>query len=288
MVEDLFSFVAHNRVIIVISRALNRAVAKSVHFAINLALPPSNSQSIDADRCVLDINECEDPAISARCVENAWCCNLPAHFLCKCNAGFEGDGEVQCLGKSRSESPIAVTYQTMNNSISEIQRHSLTQIRNSLLKQSHVTDIDECARPDACGRNALCHNTPGNYSCSCPEGFAGNPYDGCVDQDECESPDACAPGAVCTNVLGGRQCHCPPGFEGDPYTTGCGDMDECSRSNPCGRDALCSNLEGSYRCACPPGYIGDPLTACSGMRLRSLGTSLYISVNIMCRRETDT
>lgn len=45
-----------------------------------------------------DINECEDPAVSARCVANAECCNLPAHFICKCNRGFEGDGEEECRG----------------------------------------------------------------------------------------------------------------------------------------------------------------------------------------------
>ena len=43
-----------------------------------------------------DIDECQDPSIAARCVENAECCNLPAHFACKCKAGFEGDGETQC------------------------------------------------------------------------------------------------------------------------------------------------------------------------------------------------
>lgn len=47
---------------------------------------------------ILDIDECEDPAISSRCVENAECCNLPAHFACKCKPGYEGDGEELCLG----------------------------------------------------------------------------------------------------------------------------------------------------------------------------------------------
>ena len=47
---------------------------------------------------ISDINECEDPAIAARCVEHAECCNLPAHFICKCNRGFEGDGEEECRG----------------------------------------------------------------------------------------------------------------------------------------------------------------------------------------------
>ena len=45
-----------------------------------------------------DIDECQDPSIAARCVENAECCNLPAHFVCKCKAGYEGDGEELCTG----------------------------------------------------------------------------------------------------------------------------------------------------------------------------------------------
>lgn len=36
------------------------------------------------------------PAIAARCVENAECCNLPSNFLCKCKSGYIGDGEVHC------------------------------------------------------------------------------------------------------------------------------------------------------------------------------------------------
>jgi Calcium-binding EGF domain len=39
-------------------------------------------------------------------------------------------------------------------------------------------DIDECNRPDACGHKAVCQNTAGNYTCSCPSGYGGNPYDG--------------------------------------------------------------------------------------------------------------
>ena len=46
-----------------------------------------------------DIDECETPELAAKCVENAECCNLPAHYVCKCNPGFEGDGEIECLGK---------------------------------------------------------------------------------------------------------------------------------------------------------------------------------------------
>lgn len=48
---------------------------------------------------ITDIDECSDPSIAARCVQNAECCNLPAHFVCKCKPGFEGDGEEFCRGK---------------------------------------------------------------------------------------------------------------------------------------------------------------------------------------------
>lgn len=43
-----------------------------------------------------DINECEDPTLSSFCVENAECCNLPGHFVCKCQDGFEGNGTQSC------------------------------------------------------------------------------------------------------------------------------------------------------------------------------------------------
>jgi hypothetical protein len=31
---------------------------------------------------------------------------------------------------------------------------------------------------NACGVNALCTNYAGNYTCSCQDGYTGNPYDG--------------------------------------------------------------------------------------------------------------
>lgn len=48
--------------------------------------------------CYTDIDECKNPELAAKCVENAECCNLPAHYSCKCKPGFQGDGEKQCLG----------------------------------------------------------------------------------------------------------------------------------------------------------------------------------------------
>jgi len=67
-----------------------------------------------------DINECDDPAIARRCVENAECCNLPSNFLCKCKSGYIGDGEVHCEDVNECTIPGAcgdntVCYNTPGN-----------------------------------------------------------------------------------------------------------------------------------------------------------------------------
>lgn len=54
-----------------------------------------------------DIDECQDPSIAARCVQNAECCNLPAHFVCKCKPGYEGDGEELCTDINECLNPRA-------------------------------------------------------------------------------------------------------------------------------------------------------------------------------------
>lgn len=60
-----------------------------------------------------------------------------------------------------------------------------------------------------CGVGALCNNTPGGHTCSCPSGYAMQ--DGrCVDVDECAAgTDACDPSATCENLVGGYRCACP-------------------------------------------------------------------------------
>ena len=47
-----------------------------------------------------DIDECQIPELARKCVDNAECCNLPAEYVCKCKPGFEGDGQVECRGKT--------------------------------------------------------------------------------------------------------------------------------------------------------------------------------------------
>lgn len=42
-------------------------------------------------------------------------------------------------------------------------------------------DINECDRAESpCGKNAVCVNSPGGFSCQCQPNFTGNAFRGCV------------------------------------------------------------------------------------------------------------
>ena len=40
-------------------------------------------------------------------------------------------------------------------------------------------DIDECAE-DKCGQNTRCNDTDGSFTCTCLEGYTGDPLKGCT------------------------------------------------------------------------------------------------------------
>lgn len=77
--------------------------------------------------------------------------------------------------------------------------------------------MNEC-ESSPCGKGADCTNTDGNYTCSCPSGYTGNPAEECTDVNECGGLSvACGVNAKCTNSPGSYQCTCPNGFTGDPH-----------------------------------------------------------------------
>lgn len=82
------------------------------------------------------------------------------------------------------------------------------------------------AQYNLCGAGGTCTNTPGAYTCDCPEGFA---FDGstCADVDECAaSASSCEANETCVNNVGSYVCFaCSPGTAWDG--TACSDVDEC-------------------------------------------------------------
>lgn len=127
-----------------------------------------------------DIDECLLPEFAGRCVENAECCNLPAHFTCKCKSGFVGDGFVECrdvdecLGNTACGSN-ALCVNTVGNHTCRCQQGFAGNPYDGCV------DVDEC-RSSPCGPGAVCTNLLGDYQCSCPGGWVGDPRSssGCV------------------------------------------------------------------------------------------------------------
>uniref|UniRef100_A0A8C9SKD0 Signal peptide, CUB domain, EGF-like 3 n=1 Tax=Scleropages formosus TaxID=113540 RepID=A0A8C9SKD0_SCLFO len=76
----------------------------------------------------------------------------------------------------------------------------------------HCEDIDECETEYNGGCVHECINIPGNYRCTCYDGFR-LAHDGhnCLDVDECaEGNGGCQ--QICVNMMGSYECRCREGF----------------------------------------------------------------------------
>ena len=79
-------------------------------------------------------------------------------------------------------------------------------------------DIDECEMVQGiCGFNAKCHNTMGNFTCSCLSGYEGTAGVNCTDIDECMLVSACHSNAICLNAAPFFTCSCEPGYSGNGF-----------------------------------------------------------------------
>lgn len=153
-------------------------------------------------------------------------------------------------------------------------------------------DEDECTMSEInpCpNTNMTCTNTPGSFTCSCPDGFVfvmhGNTTDtsSCDDIDEC-TQEPCSTDSAdhehCTNSYGSFSCDCDDGFlrissscilqnvtcpsgyyQPDLSRPNCTDFNECLQETTPVCDnttSTCVNTDHSFVCACLPGYSGDP------------------------------
>lgn len=198
---------------------------------------PGNAICDEQQRCLCPTpnvgNDCRHPCESLRCGPNAHCMIVNQEAKCLCATGFTGSAD----------------------------------------RIGGCVDDDECKRnPSVCPAGAICINTPGSYTCQCPNGIPGDPYSGgCTRADlvesSCDESHPCAEGENCVvdNYIGKNVCICRQGFQRDAATQKCVDIDECSvvGDRPaCGMNSLCKNLPGSYECLCPPKFYGNPYVIC--------------------------
>nr|XP_060461939.1 signal peptide, CUB and EGF-like domain-containing protein 2 isoform X4 [Panthera onca] len=119
-------------------------------------------------------------------------------------------------------------------------------------------DIDECENEFNGGCVHDCLNIPGNYRCTCFDGFM-LAHDGhnCLDVDEClENNGGCQ--HTCVNVMGSYECRCKEGFFLSDNQHTCIHRSEeglsCMNQNHgCGH--ICKEApKGNVACECRPGF----------------------------------
>uniref|UniRef100_A0A8C2PMU4 Signal peptide, CUB and EGF-like domain-containing protein 2 n=1 Tax=Cyprinus carpio TaxID=7962 RepID=A0A8C2PMU4_CYPCA len=129
----------------------------------------------------------------------------------------------------------------------------------------HCEDIDECASEYNGGCVHECMNIPGNYRCTCYDGFR-LAHDGhnCLDVDECaEGNGGCQ--QICVNMMGSYECRCRDGFllSDNQHTciqrpklrfNGTKDVPTCMDKNH-GCAHICRETpKGGIACECRPGF----------------------------------
>ena len=92
-------------------------------------------------------------------------------------------------------------------------------------QNNQCVDVDECAQPNAGHTSAVCKNTPGSFTCACPEAHVGDPFKvGCKPRGECVNDRDCPSASAC------REGRC---------------IDPCVGF--CGANALCSVVNHQVR-----------------------------------------
>lgn len=185
---------------------------------------------------------------------------------------------------------------------------------------SICNDVNECATAN-CGVGT-CSNSPGSWTCNCPNGYAFNGTT-CA-QDACSrNVDNCYGGTVC-NPVGSDNwtCSCAAGYQSlyynpnyrrvcsgtlcfwlDGYT--CSNVDECSSGSagcptssacvdttgsftctPCGTNAGATGPINNETCVCNPGYAGDPYAGCADTDECLAGSDVCDDTSTLCRNTT--
>ncbi|XP_069048989.1 signal peptide, CUB and EGF-like domain-containing protein 1 isoform X2 [Lepisosteus oculatus] len=119
-------------------------------------------------------------------------------------------------------------------------------------------DIDECDNDHTGGCVHECINIPGNYRCTCYDGFM-LAHDGhnCMDEDECQDNNGGCQ-QICVNTMGSYECLCKEGFFLSDNQHTCIHRSD-DGMNCMNKDHGCAHIcretpKGGVACECRPGF----------------------------------
>ncbi|CAH1100710.1 unnamed protein product [Psylliodes chrysocephalus] len=145
---------------------------------------------------------------------------------------------------------------------------------------------DPC--PGSCGHQAVCNVINHVPTCTCNEGFTGDPFTYCqpkppvlvIEEDPC-NPSPCGPNANCNEGI----CTCIPEYHGDPYVNcrpECVLNNDCSRDKACirnkcvdpcpgacGQNAECATINHIPSCTCLQGFEGNAFVLCTPISVKT-------------------
>ncbi|KAG8232833.1 hypothetical protein J437_LFUL013159, partial [Ladona fulva] len=254
------------------------------------------------DRACMNYH-CQDPCPGV-CGINALCHVYDHIAICTCPEGFTGDAFVHCIEKptlpDRNVTDICLPspcgpYSQCHPMLTDVAacdscpddrlcRPECLGNHDCPFDRACVgrACIDPC--PGSCGFNAHCMVVNHSPICSCPSGFAGNPFEHCTrlpveDKQEGCASTHCGGNAICREGPSGAvTCECRPGYFGNPYlachpecvqNADCVPAKACINNkcvNPCtgacGVGALCDVVDHIPVCYCPPDHQGNPFVSC--------------------------
>ncbi|KAL3851660.1 hypothetical protein ACJMK2_015389, partial [Sinanodonta woodiana] len=213
--------------------------------------PNNTIECIDIDECIAATHNCTSPAFCVNGVGSYGCGCITGYTLTSNGLGCEDFNECNNTATNTCDKEDAVCT-------------NLAPLFQCDCKAGYTgdgytcVDLNECALPNKGGCSQSCHNSIGNFSCSCQTGFILNP-DGktCDNVNEClkEVENDCYSSDYCNDTIGSYTCSCPAAFRLKADGRTCESIYECAPSHGC--SYTCGRIGGVDTCQCQHGMELD-------------------------------
>lgn len=256
---------------------------------------------------------CANPCLGS-CGFEAKCHVLNHLPICTCNDGYQGDAFVQCTQIPAvtepprahdpcNPSPCGPNTNCYNGECTCIADYTGNPYEEGCRPECSTSA--DCNRDRACMRSKCADPCPGTCGfaaqcevvnhipiCSCPTGFAGDPFSNCrptvavvYDTPNPCQPSPCGANAQCRNNNDHAVCSCLTGFIGAPpqcrpecvVSSECSPIESCVNQKcvdacrgACGANARCKVFNHSPICSCNERETGDPFRGCSPLPIEPL------------------